>query len=108
MTRMEALEAVALAARAFQAAVLAPIGSQRDGYLSHARDMLDRAFDTFDALPAAPATEPAPARGEVVEVAVWENINGDYFFIKPGRNSMGYGWTRLGTTRLPLTVEAPR
>ena len=61
--------------------------------------------DALAALDALPA-DPAPA--EVVEVAVWENLNGDYFFIKPGRDNMGFGWTRLGTTRLPLTVEAPR
>lgn len=29
-------------------------------------------------------------------------MTGDYCFIKPGRDRMGYGWTRLGTVRLPL------
>ena len=54
------------------------------------------ALAALDALPAA------PAHAEVVELAVWEGMTGDYCFIKPGRDQMGYGWTRLGTVRLPL------
>ena len=94
MTRMKALEAVAAKVRIWCA-----FRPELDGGCDTFRDTQEL-FDAIQALDALPA-DPKPARGEVVEVAVWENLNGDYFFIKPGRDRMGYGWTRVGTTRLP-------
>jgi len=85
-TRLQALEAVAEAARTYV---------KKRGMSPTWPDLI-AAVQSLDALPA----DPAPA--EVVELAVWEGMTGDYCFIKPGRDQMGYGWTRLGTVRLLL------
>lgn len=91
MTRMEALEAVAEAARS--ALYVLPGAIVR----------LADALDALDALPADP--DPAPA--EVVEAVMWEAKDGYIELSTPGspasqRSSV---WTRLGTTRLPLVKE---
>jgi hypothetical protein len=57
----------------------------------------------LDALPA----DPAPARGEMVEVAVWEHPDGRITHGRPGSDleeiyRQSQYWTRLGTARLPL------
>jgi len=95
MNRLQALEAVAEAALGVSrlwGRGLSDIGGLR------------RALAALDALPA----DPAPA--EVVEVAVWVNKHGEYVFAVPGsdHDEPEPRWTRLGTTPLPLAVEAPR
>jgi hypothetical protein len=91
MTRLQALEAVAEAARS--ALYVSPGAIVR----------LADALDALDALPA----DPEPARGEVVELAVWEHNDGEIQMVRCDTEGEGYtdgvgGWTRLGTTRLPL------
>ena len=94
MNRLKALEAVAEAARTYVA---------KRGMSPTWPDLI-AAVAALDALPA----DPAPA--EVVEAVMWEAKDGYIELSTPGsptsqRSSV---WTRLGTTRLPLTVEAPR
>jgi hypothetical protein len=99
MNRLKALEAVAEAARQFKAARAAvPVRN----YVAETY-RLEAAVDALDALPA----DPEPARGEVVELAVWEHNDGEIQMVRCDTEGEGYtdgvgGWTRLGTTRLPL------
>ena len=98
MTRVEALEAVADAVATLRRSA---IGPARD----RAHAAMIRAHDALRALPAAPE----PARGKVVELAVWVMDNGFHSFAAPGSHSdnsrVREGWTRLGTVTLPLDVE---
>jgi len=88
MNRLQALESVAEAARS--ALYVSPGAIVR----------LADALDALDALPA----DPAPARGEVVEAVMWEAKDGYIELGTPGSpaSQRSSGWTRLGTTRLPL------
>jgi hypothetical protein len=68
---------------------------------------LRRALAALDALPA----DPAPA--QEVEVAVWEERGtGRVLTVRAGsdidKDYAEMSLDRLGTVRLPLTVEAPR
>ncbi len=89
MTRMEALEAVAAAARPY-------------AYHGADNNRLLKALDALDALPA----EPQPQR-EAVTLAVWEYEDGETYFCKPGSemDDRGSRWTRLGTGTLLLDRE---
>jgi hypothetical protein len=91
--RQKALEAVAEAAREHKAAWPGPD-------LPDARIKLHAAITALDALPPDPATA-----GEVVEVAVWEYPDGDIWLVRRGACGDDWPgkWTRIGTTRLPLT-----
>lgn len=100
MTRVEALEAVASAARSI---------FLRHEDLAQKRwrhGVLSDALSDLDALPAAPTQ--AQAQGETVVVAVWEDPeDGDIQLARIGgamdRDRAKYhGWTRLGTTLLPI------
>lgn len=91
MTRLQALEAVAEAARTYVA---------KRGMSPTWPDLI-AAVAALDALPA----DPAPA--EVVEVAIWESVTGAIEHVRAGttrdqQDSFGVLWQRLGTTRLPL------
>ena len=93
MNRLQALEAVAVAARTYV---------KKRG-MHPAWPVLIAAVEALDALPA----DPAPTRGEVVEAVMWEAKDGYIELSTPGspasqRSSV---WTRLGTTRLPLTGD---
>jgi hypothetical protein len=98
MTRLQALEAVAEAAldvSRLWGRGLSDIGGLR------------RALAALDALPA----DPAPA--QEVEVAVWEERGtGRVLTVRAGsdidKDYAEMSLDRLGTVRLPLTVEAPR
>jgi len=79
----------------------APTGCTSDSECAAAGRCLERA------LPA----DPAPARGEVVEVAIWESVTGAIEHVRAGttrdqQDSFGVLWQRLGTTRLPLVKGA--
>jgi hypothetical protein len=91
MSRVEALEKVVSETRSMLYG--APGAFER----------VSAALAALDALPAAPE----PARGEVVEVAVWEYPDGEIRQARAGSNMDRHyhavkPWTRLGTTRLPL------
>lgn len=93
LARLQALEAVAEAARTMEEC----------GFGTPALVMALRALD---ALPA----DPAPARGEREEVAVWEYPDGRITHVRPGSDleeiyRQSQYWTRLGTARLPLVKE---
>lgn len=94
MTRTQALEAVAEAARTYVA---------KRGMPPTWPDLI-AAVAALDALPA----DPAPARGEVVEAVMWEAKDGYIELSTPGSpaSQRSSGWTRLGTTRLPLVKGA--
>lgn len=98
MTRMEALEAVVKAARAWQ---------QTNMHIEPHSDEECEAYERFeDALHALDALPPDPATaGEVVEVAVWEYPDGDIRLVRRGARGDDWPgkWTRIGTVRLPLT-----
>lgn len=55
--------------------------------------------------------DPEPARGEVVELAMWQGPHGNVVYAVPGTvadRDDDRPWTRLGTTRLPLVKgDAP-
>jgi hypothetical protein len=89
MTRLEALEAVAGAAR--------EILDNGDG----SRALAD-AFRALDAIPAAPTQ----AQGETVDVAVWRHKNGAYGLVQIGSADdwPDGDFTRIGTT--VLTIRA--
>lgn len=92
MNRLKALEAVAEAARLLRPSVRGK--------------RLSVALAALDALPA----DPEPKRGEVVEVAVWEDAtDGDVRYAKPGSDAdklyHRMEWIYHGTTRLPLTGD---
>jgi hypothetical protein len=102
MTRLQALEAVAVAARQW-----------RDWEADHSQSMVDGAhlWDGLDDALAALDALPAPTPGETVTLAVWEDPNnGDVRHLRPGGQAEGWvkhrSWRRLGTTRLPLVKEA--
>lgn len=85
MTRLEALERVASAVRHY---------IHGDGYFEAVRG----ALDALDTIPPEPA-------GEVVDVAVWlDPDDGEVRFCRPQseEDEPLLGWTRLGTTRLPI------
>ena len=87
--RMTALEAVAKALTAMQF----------DGY-NLSIDACD-ALRALDALPAAPTQ----AQGETVEFSAWEHEDGMVAWYRAGSESdlrPARGWTRLGTTLLPI------
>lgn len=95
LARLQALEAVAEAARTYVA---------KHGMSPTWPDLI-AAVAALDALPADP--EPAPA--EVVEVAVWVETGpgSEYRLVPPDSRmnetfSRAGGYRRLGTTRLPL------
>jgi hypothetical protein len=98
MTRLQALEAVAEAARQWRDWEADHSQSMVDG--AHLWDGLDDALAALDALPA----DPAPARGEVVEAVMWEAKDGYIELSTPGSpaSQRSSGWRRIGTTRLPL------
>ena len=103
MTRMKALEAVAAKVRIWCA-----FRPELDGGCDTFRDTQEL-FDAIQALDALPA-DPKPARGEVVEVAVWEERGtGRVLTVRAGSDiDKDYAETsldRLGTTRLPLVKE---
>ena len=102
MTRMEALEAVADAAREI---TRWPDGLVDGGAIvdRDAVAALWRALDTLDALPAAPP-------GDVVdrECVLWADKFGRIFWSVPGSDddaAMQGHRIRLGTTRLALTED---
>lgn len=91
MTRMEALEAVAAAARS--ALHSAPSSYER----------LGNALAALDALPGKPQPQ-----GETVTLAVWRNDkHGSVGLYQPGTrdDEPSPGWTRLGTVTLLLDRE---
>jgi hypothetical protein len=97
MTRLEALEAVAEAARQ----MLNEWDKSLD--MESVEDVRAR-LRALDALPA-----PAQAQGETVEVAVWEHPDGDTLLLRPGshtesqfRASPHTRWAYRCTTRLPI------
>ena len=99
MTRMDALEAVAEAAREI---TRWPDGLVDGGAIvdRDAVAALWRALDALDALPATP--------GEMVEFSAWEHEDGMIAWYRAGsRHDLieMSGWTRLGTVRLPLVKE---
>lgn len=94
MTRLKALEAVADAARGYEKDVRKH--GLRSPEASAARENL---FVALDALPAAPD----PARGEVVEMAVWRV--GDHYELTVPQLIRGNHCELLGTARFPLTGD---
>jgi hypothetical protein len=99
LARLQALETVAEAAR---------IMIQRQQIPRSETVAVRNALAALDDLPAA------PARGEVVEVAVWEYPDGEILQARAGSNMDRHyqavtPWTRLGIVRLLLVKgEAPR
>lgn len=96
MTRLEALERVAEAARA----TLKAYSIEK---VCAADDALSAALDALDTLPPEPA-------GDVVELAVYQSPSGDTHLVKIGSaydkiDGFSNNWTRLGTARLVLAKE---
>ena len=94
MTRLQALEAVAEAARVLAYRV------------DHGLPLLDarcKVQATLDALPAN------PARGKMVEVSLFGTARGGRCLADPGSGFASEllmdGWRRIGTVRLPLVKE---
>lgn len=105
MSRVEALEAVAEAARQVCNA-RADRSAEWTDVTEAIADMQD-AIRALDALPA----DPEPARGEVVEMELWRHTAGDAVLVIPGSAvskelAEARHRTRLGTTRLPLVKRA--
>jgi hypothetical protein len=100
MTRMEALEAVAEAAREMYEAIDRETSNPAYHRVYPAWGRIGDAIAALDALPA----DPAPARGEVVEAVMWEAKDGYIELSTPGSpaSQRSSGWRRIGTTRLPL------
>jgi hypothetical protein len=106
MTRLQALEAVAEAARAWLNTVSGlPYQNSAE---ADAMGRCEQALVALHALPADPDPDPAPA--EMVEVAVWEGMTGLIEYVKAGsirdqQEAFGPLWRRVGTTRFPLVKE---
>jgi hypothetical protein len=99
MTRMEALEAVVKAARAWQ-----QTNMHIEPHSNEECEAYERFEDALHALDALRA-DPAPAGEVVAWMVAWQAADGYIELSAPGSPASNRSgkWTRLGTVRLPLT-----